>query len=91
MIVRGGLVQFGQVPYSTFVGTGRQQRVSLECRRDFAVAGEFGLPASGVTVFATFVQFFVADLQIDAALRDVDQDGVTILDQADGTAGGGFW
>ena len=63
---------------------------AMPCGGHFARALLSRFPAFLVLFDAAGSQFFIADLQLDGAGRDVDQDVIAFLYQADGTASGGF-
>src|SRR5690606_90636 len=83
-------VEFAEVPNCTFIGTGGQQGISLECSGNLAVAGLRRLPAILVALCTAAIEFVLIHFHIDRAVGDVDTDQVTILNQPDGTAGRGF-
>src|SRR5690606_13014012 len=78
------------VAYRALVGTGGQQGVGLERSGDLAGARLGGFPTLGVLLGAALGQLLVGNQQVDAALRDVDEDPVAVADQADGAAGRRF-
>src|SRR5690554_6528418 len=80
-------LQKSLVAYRALVGTGGQQGVGLERGGDLAGARLGGFPALGVLPGAALSQLLVGHQQVDAALRDVDEDPVAVADQADGAGG----
>src|SRR3546814_9545675 len=79
-------VQHRLVAHRTLVGAGGEQGVGLERRRHLTGAWLGGLPAFLVLLDAAVGQLFIADLQLDAAVGDVDQHLVAVLHQPDGAA-----
>src|SRR5450830_525494 len=84
-------VEHRLVTYRTLVGTGSQQGISLQRGRHFTWTLLDRFPAFLVLFDPACSQFFIADQQVDRAVRNVDQHFVAILHQANRATGSGFW
>src|SRR5690554_2058799 len=84
------LIQQGFIAYGTFVSTGGELGVNLQCGAHFTWALGRWFPAFFVLLMTTMCEFFCTQVDINRTVRDIDVDNIAIPQQADGTAGSGF-
>ena len=84
-------IQQCAIPYRALVGTGGEQGVSLQRSADLARARFGWFPTLGILFNATALQFRFIHQQVDATLRNIDADPITLANQANRAAAGCFW